>query len=159
MRFTAGYARCGRSGSVGQVPRGGAPGCVPKLPILQFCFVLPLRSLRCRCQPQLSCGGKSLVVPQLPILQPLRASRPIAGPSFPEVSCWGQRGSLSQLPLLPLARLKQCNSFLDRQKDNTPLKCVNISNTSERWLPEGTYGNDGRKFRSTLPCMENYVLS
>jgi hypothetical protein len=127
--FTPGYARCGRSGSGRQVSRRAAPGSVPQLPVLQLSFLLSLRSL-CRCrQPQLSRGSESLLVSQLPILQPLRASSPLARTSVPEVSCWGQRGNLSQLSLLPLDGLTHYESLLHYQNDNTPAECFNLFNT------------------------------
>jgi hypothetical protein len=128
MCFTLGYARCGRSGTGRQVSRGAAPECLPQLPILQLSFVLPLRSLCCCRQPQLSCGSESLLMSQLPILQPLRTSSPLARTSVPEVPCWGQRGSLSQLSLLPLDRLTQYEPLLDYQNDNTPVECFSLIN-------------------------------
>lgn len=103
---TAGCAGCSCRCPGREVPGRLEPRSVPQLPLLQLRPLLALRSICCRRQPQLPCGGESRLVSQLPLLQLLRAAR--SGSVRAEVQrrqtvpCRGERRCLPQLPLLSL---------------------------------------------------------
>lgn len=106
MVCTSGCAGRSRRCPGREVPGRLEPRSVPQLPLLQLRPLLALRSLCCRRQPQLPCGGESHFVPQLPLLQSLRTAR--SGSVRAEIQrrqtvpCRGERRCLPQLPVLSL---------------------------------------------------------